>query len=72
MLVVTEEAEVDEARDVLERVLASDPVDIPATTQRRNLAADDRVRREGAIDHSREREPGRAVARQRGEIDIGF
>lgn len=29
MLVVTEEPEVVEARDMLERVLASDPVDIP-------------------------------------------
>lgn len=39
MLVVTEEPDIDEARDVLERALFADPVDVPATTQRRNLAA---------------------------------
>jgi len=73
MLVVTEEPDVDEARDVLERVLASDPVDIPATTQRRNLAADDRApRKRRTVDHPRERGPVRAAMRQRGEIDIGF
>jgi conjugative relaxase-like TrwC/TraI family protein len=73
MLVVTKDPDVDEARDVLERVLASDPVDIPATTQRRNLAADDRApRRERAIDHPRENEPARAAVQHRTEIDIGF
>ena len=73
MLVVTEEPDVDEARDVLERVLTSDPVDIPATTQRRNLAADDRApRKRRTVDHPRERGPVRAAMRQRGEIDIGF
>jgi Tfp pilus assembly protein FimT len=66
MLVVTDEPIVDEARDVLERVLASDPVDVPATTQRRDLAADDhepRTRR--TIDHPRENELVYATARQR-------
>ena len=73
MLVVTEEPEIDEARDVLERVLASDPVDVPATTQRRNLAADDRVpRTRRPVDHSRESEAGWAAVGQRGDIDIGF
>ena len=72
MLVVTDEPDVDEARDVLERVLASDPVDVPATTQRRILAADDRVAgKRRTIDHS-EHEPVRAAVRQRDEIDIGF
>jgi hypothetical protein len=37
--VVTESADVTEARDVLERVLAVDRADIPAVTQRRQLAA---------------------------------
>jgi len=51
----------------------SDPVDVPATTQRRNLAADDRVALRGpTIDHPRENEPVLAAVRQRGEIDIGF
>jgi len=43
LLVVTDESDVAEARDTLERVLASDPVDVPATTQRRILAAADRT-----------------------------
>ena len=38
ILVVTETADLDDARDLLEHVLASDRVDIPATTQRRTLA----------------------------------
>ena len=41
MFVVTDEPYVDQARDTLERVLAADPVDVPATTQRRTLAAAD-------------------------------
>jgi hypothetical protein len=41
MFVVTDEPYVDQARDTLERVLAADPVNVPATTQRRTLAAAD-------------------------------
>ena len=37
--VVTDSHDLDEARDVLEAVLATDRVDIPAVTQRRQLAA---------------------------------
>ena len=37
--VITESSDVAEARDVLEAVLAVDRADIPAVTQRRNLAA---------------------------------
>ncbi len=43
MLVVTEDRDLDQARDILECVLASDRVDVPATTQRRELAAADRA-----------------------------
>ncbi len=38
ILVVTEGHDLAEARDILERILASDRADIPATTQRRRLA----------------------------------
>jgi len=38
MFVVTESHDLDEARDVLERVLTNDRVDLPATAQRRELA----------------------------------
>ncbi len=38
ILVVTESHDLDDARDILEYVLASDRADIPATTQRRRLA----------------------------------
>ena len=38
ILVVTDSHDLDEARDILERILASDRADIPATTQRRQLA----------------------------------
>ena len=38
MLVVTESHDLDEARDVLERVLTNDRVDLPAIAQRRELA----------------------------------
>ena len=38
ILVVTDGHDLDQARDILERVLASDRSDVPATTQRRRLA----------------------------------
>jgi len=38
ILVVTDSHDLAEARDILERVLASDRSDVPATTQRRRLA----------------------------------
>ena len=40
--VVTDTHDIAEARDVLEAIVASDRADIPATTQRRQLAAQDR------------------------------
>jgi conjugative relaxase-like TrwC/TraI family protein len=43
ILVVTEGRDLDQARDILESVLASDRADIPATTQRRELAGTDRA-----------------------------
>lgn len=43
ILVVTEADDLAEARDVLERVLATDRADVPATTQRRELAPLDRA-----------------------------
>jgi hypothetical protein len=43
ILVVTDGRDLDQARDILEGVLASDRVDIPATTQRRELADTDRA-----------------------------
>ncbi|MEP7114466.1 MAG: hypothetical protein ABI862_14465, partial [Ilumatobacteraceae bacterium] len=43
ILVVTDGHALDQARDILEGALASDRVDIPATTQRRLLAATDRA-----------------------------
>ncbi|MGE0306549.1 MAG: MobF family relaxase [Acidimicrobiia bacterium] len=43
ILVVTEDRDLDQARDILEGVLASDRADIPATTQRRTLADTDRT-----------------------------
>jgi hypothetical protein len=39
VLVVTDSHDLDEARDILERVITLDRADIPATTQRRHLAA---------------------------------
>ena len=42
VLVVTDGHDLDEARDVLETILATDRADIPATTQRRELAKQDR------------------------------
>jgi conjugative relaxase-like TrwC/TraI family protein len=39
LCVVTETEDIAEARDVLEAVIAADRADVPATTQRRNLAA---------------------------------
>jgi DNA transposition AAA+ family ATPase len=38
MLVVTESHDLDQARDILERVIANDRVDLPAIAQRRELA----------------------------------
>ncbi|MEP7112807.1 MAG: hypothetical protein ABI862_06050 [Ilumatobacteraceae bacterium] len=43
ILVVTDGQDLDQARDILESVLASDRADIPATTQRRELADTDRA-----------------------------
>jgi conjugative relaxase-like TrwC/TraI family protein len=43
ILVVTDGRDLDQARDILEGVLASDRADIPATTQRRELADTDRA-----------------------------
>ena len=43
ILVVTDGRDLDQARDILEGVLASDRADIPATTQRRELANTDRA-----------------------------
>jgi hypothetical protein len=43
ILVVTDGHDLDQARDILEGVLASDRADIPATTQRRQLADIDRA-----------------------------
>ena len=42
ILVVTDGCDLDQARDILEGIVANDPVDIPATTQRRELADTDR------------------------------
>ncbi len=42
VLVVTDSHDLDEARDVLETILATDRADVPATTQRRELAKQDR------------------------------
>ncbi len=42
VLVVTDGHDLDEARDVLETILATDRADVPATTQRRELARQDR------------------------------
>jgi hypothetical protein len=39
LCVVTESDDIAEARDVLEAVIAADRADVPATTQRRNLAS---------------------------------
>ncbi len=47
ILVVTNDRDLDQARDILEGVLASDRADIPAITQRRELADTDRVSRPG-------------------------
>ena len=41
VLVVTDTHDIAEARDVLERILTNDRVDLPATAQRRELAATD-------------------------------
>ncbi len=43
ILVVTDGRDLDQARDILEGVLASDRADIPATAQRRELADTDRA-----------------------------
>ncbi|MEX2627875.1 MAG: AAA family ATPase, partial [Ilumatobacteraceae bacterium] len=43
LLVVTDHGDIDEARDTLQAVLASNRADTPATTQRRELAGTDRV-----------------------------
>ena len=43
ILVVTDGRDLDQARDILEGVVASDRADIPATTQRRELADADRA-----------------------------
>ena len=43
ILVVTDGRDLDQARDILERVVAGDRADIPATTQRRELADIDRA-----------------------------
>lgn len=74
MLVVTEEPDIDEARDVLERALFADPVDVPATTQRRNLAAADRSphRRGSSVVQPGNRKPAPLTGRERGGIDLGF
>ncbi|MCB0994630.1 MAG: AAA family ATPase, partial [Acidimicrobiales bacterium] len=45
VLVVTETHDIAEARDILERILTNDRVDLPATAQRRELAATDCARR---------------------------
>lgn len=42
VLVVTESCDLDEARDILDRIVSVDRADVPATTQRRELAAADR------------------------------
>jgi len=42
VLVVTESRDLDEARDVLDRIVSVDRADVPASTQRRELAAADR------------------------------
>jgi hypothetical protein len=42
VLVVTDGDDLDEARDVLETIRATDRADVPATTQRRELARQDR------------------------------
>jgi hypothetical protein len=42
VLVVTESRDLDEARDLLDRIITVDCADVPATTQRRELAAADR------------------------------
>ena len=45
VLVVTESHDLDEARDALDRIISIDRADVPATTQRRELAATDRAPR---------------------------
>ena len=50
ILVVTESHDLSEARDILERVLASDRADVPATAQRRQLAQLDRAREPGELE----------------------
>lgn len=42
VLVVTEGRDLDEARDILDRIITTDRADVPATTQRRELATADR------------------------------
>ena len=63
-----------EARDVLERVLATDRADIPAVTQRRHLAVDDRAphHREPSAAEPQELQPTRLTGRRQGGVDIGF
>ncbi|CAE7853487.1 traA, partial [Symbiodinium sp. KB8] len=43
MLVVTDTEDLDEARDILERILLNDRADLPAVAQRRTLAETDRT-----------------------------
>ena len=66
--VITDTDDLGEARDVLETVLAHDRADIPAVTQRRDLALQDAIRpsqtTRAGVDHSRLGRPmaGRARA----------
>jgi AAA domain/TrwC relaxase len=74
ILVVTAAPDLDETRDILERVLVADPVDVPATTQRRNLAIADRAPhgRRPSVAYPRERESAPAARRMRTGAEIGF
>jgi conjugative relaxase-like TrwC/TraI family protein len=61
LLVVTEESDLDVARDTLERVLSNDRADIPAVARRRDLAERGRAAPQSALDPLEEAE--RAVIR---------
>lgn len=61
LLVVTEESDLDVARDTLERVLSNDRADIPAVARRRDLAERGRAAPQPALDLLEEAE--RAVIR---------
>ena len=63
LLVVTEHGDIDDARDILETVLASDRADTPATTQRRELAATDHPPQE-APDRVPQQAPDRPAQQQ--------